>query len=97
MFVTTNALVARLPADSALPALNPNQPNHSMAAPSTVSGRLCGGLATPLYPFRRPIISAVASAETPEMICTTVPPAKSSTPMLRNQPPIPQTQWQTGS
>ena len=36
--------VARAPADNALPALKPNQPNHSSAAPVTVRGRLCGGM-----------------------------------------------------
>src|SRR3954469_24990401 len=29
-------------AASALPALNPNQPNHSRPAPSSVNGTLCG-------------------------------------------------------
>ena len=31
--VATNALVAKVPADSALPALNPNHPTHSKQAP----------------------------------------------------------------
>src|SRR5512137_2015265 len=44
MWVTTNALVARAPELKALPALKPNHPTHSMAAPVTVSGRLCGGM-----------------------------------------------------
>jgi hypothetical protein len=43
VWVTTKALVARAPAPSALPALNPNQPNHRMPAPNTAKGRLCGG------------------------------------------------------
>ena len=47
VWVTTNALVARPFAESALPALNPNHPNHSMPAPSTANGRLCGGVAFP--------------------------------------------------
>ena len=34
---------ARPPAVSALPALKPNQPNQSSAAPRTANGRLCGG------------------------------------------------------
>src|SRR5688500_6706581 len=42
--VTTNALVARAFAPSAEPALNPNQPTHSIAAPITAKGRLCGGI-----------------------------------------------------
>jgi hypothetical protein len=31
-------------AASAEPALNPAQPNHRMPVPSTVIGRLCGGI-----------------------------------------------------
>ena len=42
VLVAMNALAARPFASSALPALNPNQPNHSRAAPITVMGRLCG-------------------------------------------------------
>src|SRR5215813_4542983 len=44
--VTTNALVAKPPALSAEPALNPNQPTHNMEAPITAKGRLCGGVGT---------------------------------------------------
>ena len=43
MCVATRAPAASPPAARALPALNPNQPNHSRPAPSTASGRLCGG------------------------------------------------------
>src|SRR3990167_3162788 len=46
VFVTTNALVASPSAARALPALKPNQPTHSMAAPMTLKGRLCGGIAS---------------------------------------------------
>src|SRR6266852_1758949 len=42
VLVARNALAASPLASSALPALNPNQPNHSSAAPMTVMGRLCG-------------------------------------------------------
>ena len=35
-------------------------------------------------------------AETPELICTTVPPAKSRAPIFPNQPPAPQTQCAKG-
>ena len=42
--VATKALVARLPAASALPALKPNQPTHSRQAPMKLSTRLCGGM-----------------------------------------------------
>src|SRR3989454_6885794 len=42
VFVAVNALTASPLASSALPALKPNQPNHSRPAPITVIGRLCG-------------------------------------------------------
>src|SRR4029077_12739090 len=42
VLVAVKALAARPLASSALPALKPNQPNHSRAAPITVIGRLCG-------------------------------------------------------
>src|SRR5512140_3193163 len=56
-WVTTKALVARAPELSALPALKPNQPTHSMAAPVTVNGRLCGGMGSEPKPRRFPIRS----------------------------------------
>src|SRR5579864_6018840 len=40
VLVTTNALAASVPAASAEPALNPNQPNHSSAAPRMTNGTL---------------------------------------------------------
>src|SRR3979409_2325777 len=42
--VATKALVARPPALSALPALNPNQPTHSRQAPIKLSTTLWGGM-----------------------------------------------------
>src|SRR4051794_31837101 len=42
--VAMNALLASDPALSALPALNPNQPTQSSAAPITLSTTLCGGI-----------------------------------------------------
>src|SRR5438094_342798 len=42
VLVARNALAASPLASSALPALKPNQPNHSSPAPITVIGRLCG-------------------------------------------------------
>src|SRR5512141_2384301 len=42
--VATKALVARLPAANALPALNPNQPTHSRQAPMKLRTTLCGGM-----------------------------------------------------
>src|SRR4051812_19336985 len=40
--VATKALVAKPDAATALPALNPNQPNHSRQAPMTLRTMLCG-------------------------------------------------------
>ena len=39
---------------------------------------------------------ATMSAETPELMWTTVPPAKSSAPSLNSQPSGAQTQWAIG-
>src|SRR2546430_16434823 len=44
VLVAVNALTARPFASSALPALQPNQPNHRRAAPVTVIGSRCGGV-----------------------------------------------------
>src|SRR5512146_185610 len=62
MWVTANALPARPEAFKALPALKPNQPNHSRPAPNTAYGRLCGGEMPSGYPCRRPSTSAAARA-----------------------------------
>src|ERR1700722_19193942 len=75
--VATKALVASDDAAKALPALKPNQPTHSRQAPMKLSTRLCGFIATVGYPTRFPKYSAHTRAETPEVMCTTVPPAKS--------------------
>src|SRR5271169_4528460 len=75
--VATKALVARAPAASALPALNPNQPTQSKQAPIVLSTTLCGGMGSLGNPKRLPRYNAQTSAETPEVTCTTVPPAKS--------------------
>ena len=47
-------------------------------------------------PLRGPITITEANAAMPQVAWTTKPPAKSSTPILANQPPLPQSQWQTG-
>src|SRR5215471_12638150 len=75
--VATNALEASELAANALPALNPNQPTHNRHAPMKLSTRLCGGVGSLGYPMRLPRYSAQISAETPEVMCTTMPPAKS--------------------
>src|SRR5262249_59627109 len=51
VLVTTKALVASPFAASALPALNPNQPTQSMAAPMTVNGRVWGGIGSRAGPL----------------------------------------------
>src|SRR5579863_6191582 len=75
--VATKALVAREDAARALPALNPNQPTHSRHAPMTLSTRLWGRIDSTPYPLRRPRYKAQTSADTPDVMWTTVPPAKS--------------------
>src|SRR5512146_348273 len=96
VLVTTNALAARPFAPMALPALNPNQPNQSSEAPSRASGMLLGSMVSLPKPMRLRITSAMASAENPALMWTTVPPAKSRAPSWASQPP-PQTQWASGS
>src|ERR1700676_3073942 len=82
--VATKALVAKLLEASALPALKPNHPTHNMHAPMKLSTTLCGGICSFGYPALLPSYNAHTSAETPEVTCTTVPPAKSS---VGNRPP----------
>src|SRR4030042_2072545 len=65
--VATNAMVLRVPADNALPALNPNHPNQRRPAPRTVMGRLCGYMASCKFPFLLPMINAAARAEIPDI------------------------------
>ena len=71
------AVAARDPAESADPALKPNQPNQSIPAPKSTSGILCGRIGSRLNPSRFPKTIASARAAAPELISTTVPPAKS--------------------
>ncbi len=73
--VTSMAMPASPLEASALPALKPNQPTHSIQAPVTVTGKLCGGMAVSGKPLRLPSTSAATRAATPALICTTVPPA----------------------
>src|SRR5215475_14698548 len=67
-WVATKALVARLPAASALPALNPNQPTHNRHAPMKLSTTLWGFKLSPGYPSRLPRYNAQTRAETPEVM-----------------------------
>ena len=45
IWVTSMAMPADSLAATALPALKPNQPTHSIPAPMMVKFRLCGGIA----------------------------------------------------
>src|ERR1700731_2115753 len=100
--VATNALVASGLDAKALPALNPNHPTHNKHAPIKLRTKLCGGMGCLGNPVRLPKYNAHTKAETPELICTTVPPAKSSvgnfppSDAFRN-PPLPQTMCARGA
>src|SRR5271157_661748 len=91
MCVARNALPATASAASRLPALNPNQPNQSSPTPKRVRVRLCGMNALVPYPLRLPTTNAATSEATPQLRCTTSPPAKSRQPSLLSHP-SPQTQ-----
>src|SRR5262249_38954288 len=97
--VVVKALAAIPSEATALPALKPYQPTHSMPVPTMVKVRLCGRKAVLPKPFRRQRISA----DQPDDMCTTVPPAKSialmdalafQTPFMR--PSTPHTMWASG-
>src|SRR5580658_2900857 len=96
MCVAANAMPARPSEATAEPALKPNQPTHSSDAPMTVSVRLCGAIDSLPSPWRLPSINAVARPAIPALMCTTVPPAKSSTPLRFNQPEGSHTQCAIG-
>ena len=92
--VLTKVTAAVLPAETADPALNPNQPNHSRPAPSITRVRLCGRIGSLRQPSRLPRMIASARPATPALMCTAVPPAKSMAPrLLAIQPPV----WVTTS
>src|SRR5665213_123929 len=95
MWVTRKAMPARPSETTAEPALKPNQPTHSNEAPITVSVRLCGAIFSLPSPWRLPSISAVARPAMPALMCTTVPPAKSSC-VAANQPDGSHIQCATG-
>src|SRR6266511_937875 len=73
--VTSMAMPACMPAVTAEPALKPNQPTHNSEAPMKVSTMLWLGPVSLRLPRTRHAISPA----TPELMCTTVPPAKSRT------------------
>src|SRR5262249_8277939 len=84
--VFMNASAALPFASSAEPALKPNQPNHSSDAPIIVNGTFPGAIASRPKPMRLPITYAPTNPATPELMCTTVPPAKSSAPHCQLKP-----------
>ena len=101
--VVMNALAATPSAATALPALKPYQPTHSMPVPTMVSVRLCGRKARWPKPLRLPRIRQSTSADQPEDMCTTVPPAKSIALILASafqtpfiMPSAPHTMWASG-
>src|SRR5215470_14940921 len=96
--VTSMAMPACIPALTAEPALKPNQPTHNSEAPMKVSTMLCAGPVSARLPSTRQHIRPAV----PELTCTTVPPAKSSTFTKLcaldqlNMPSGPHTQWAIG-
>ena len=91
------AVAASSVALSAEPPLNPNQPTHSRPAPAMVSAGLCGSISVLGKPWRLPSSTAMTSAETPAVVWTTIPPAKSSVPSFAESQPPPHTQCATGA
>src|SRR5437867_12319613 len=73
--VVVKALAATPSAATALPALNPYQPTQSIPVPIMQRTMLCGGIGSLGKPSRLPRIKQRMSADHPEVICTTVPPA----------------------
>ena len=71
--VFTKASIAILSNVNALPTLKPYQPNHTKIPPIKVMTKLCGGRLSTLCPAL--IITANTKPETPDVMCTTVPPA----------------------
>src|SRR5437667_11590387 len=101
--VLMNALAAIPSGASALPALNPYHPTQSKPVPTMQSTMLCGAMISFRKPSRCPSRTQSTSADHPEDMWTTVPPAKSmavifaagfQTPFI--QPSMPQTMCAIG-
>src|SRR5436190_13571414 len=75
--VVVKALAAIPSAATAEPALNPYQPTQSMPVPTIQRTIECGGIGVLPNPRRGPRMIQRMSADQPELMCTTVPPAKS--------------------
>src|SRR6266481_5065289 len=80
--VVVKALAAMPSAATALPALKPYQPTHNIPVPIMQSTMLCGGMGSLPKPCRFPRIKQSISADQPDDMWTTVPPAKSIALML---------------
>src|SRR5580765_5969214 len=98
--VVMKAFAATPSAATALPALKPYQPTHSIPVPTIQRTMLWGGIGSLPKPSRFPRIKQRIKADHPEDMCTTVPPAKSIALILASAfqtpfitPLIPQTQW----
>src|SRR3954469_13838745 len=89
--VATNELIRAIgapPVASRLdPALKPNQPTHSSEAPIMVITSECGDISSLPKPTRVPTQITPTSPAMPELMCTTVPPAKSMAPHRNTRPP----------
>ncbi len=85
-WVLSSAWAATPSARRPSPALNPNQPNHRMPAPTITSGIECGSDAPFGHDLRRPSTSSSAKAAAPAEACTTMPPAQSWAPRVVSQP-----------
>src|ERR1700751_6146459 len=101
--VLMNAFAAILSGARALPALKPYQPTQSKPVPTMQSTMLCGAMISFLNLSRCPRRRHKTNAVEPELMCTTVPPAKSiavilapafQTPVI--QPSIPQSMCAIG-
>ena len=68
MCVTMTVFPASEPEASALPALNPNQPNQRSAEPVTANGMLCGTSIAGPKNLLRPSTIAAASAPIPTLV-----------------------------
>src|SRR5438067_12702232 len=75
--VVMNAFAAIPSGARALPALKPYQPTQSNPVPTMQSTMLWGAMISFLNPSRWPRRMQRTSADHPEDMCTTVPPAKS--------------------
>src|SRR5262249_16247748 len=101
--VVVKALAAIPSPPPPLPPLNPYHPTHSMPVPIMHSTMLCGSIGSFPKPVRLPMIRHSTSADQPDDMWTTVPPAKSialidasafQTPFII--PEIPQTMCASG-